>query len=349
MPAQDTGLSSTIPFDLQDIHGSQTFFVHSGTANGARGRPAMTEPVETSGAPTPPESGAPSMAPGRARKKPARAFPTILQAIGLLVLVLVLQGIISFLFLLVDPPSGEFTQHPLALALGNVLAFGLVILIATRRSGVGWRVAYPLSSVSPGALALTAILFLGTVILLSDVDNLTRSVFPPPAALSELFEGLMNTRERPFSSFFLLVVVAPVTEEMLFRGLILRGFLGNYSKRSAILLSALLFAMLHTNPWQFIPTFVAGVLLAWLLVETGSLIPCLFAHAVANGTAWLAGLFPVEIPGFTDGMGGPVQFQPFWLNALGVAFVVTGYMLLRRSFRQKSHPPGDHYRRSPTP
>jgi hypothetical protein len=274
-----------------------------------------------------------------------RPFPTFGKALGLVVLVLVLQVAVGVMALVLDPTSGTYSQHPLALGVANLLAFGIVIVAATRRSGVGFREPYPLSAVPIGVLALTAVLILGTVILLSDIDNLTRSVFPPPQTLIEAFESILNAADHPFSSFFLLVVVAPVTEELLFRGLILRGFLANYSKRSAILLSALLFAVMHTNPWQFISAFVAGVLLAWLLIETGSLLPCLFAHAVANGTAYLAGLMPVEVPGFTDGMGDAVQFQPFWLNALGMALAVGGYVLLRRTFREQARPPDDLYRR----
>lgn len=306
----------------------------------------MADGQESSGAPARSAAGAPaSDDPTPVREVRRREFPTFLQALGLMALALLMQGVVAVAMQLVDPTSGELSQHPLALALANLVAFGVVILGAARMSGVGLRAACPLPPVSGRALVLVAVLFLGTVILLSDVDNLTRSFFPPPALLTELFESLMNTAERPLSSFFLLVVVAPVTEEVLFRGLILRGFLANYSKRRAILLSALLFALMHTNPWQFISTFVAGVLLAWLLIETGSLIPCLFAHAVANGTAWLAGLAPVEIPGFTTGMGDAVQFQPFWLNAVGVAFAVGGYVLLRRAFREQARPPEDLYRR----
>lgn len=308
----------------------------------------MTDSQDTSGHPAAPEAGWPTdsgqgTAPARAPS--TRSYPTFGRALWLVVLVLVLQVTIGLSFMLLDPTAGTYSQHPLALGLGNVLAFGLVIVGATRRSGVDFREAYPLPAASARVLFLTAVLILGSVILLSEVDNLTRLVFPPPAALAEAFEGLLDTRARPVSSFFLLVVVAPVTEEVLFRGLILRGFLANYSKRRAILLSALLFAVMHTNPWQFIATFVAGVLLAWLLVETGSLIPCLFAHAVANGTAWLAGLTTVEIPGFTSSMGDAVQFQPFWLNAVGGAFAVGGYLLLRRAFREETRPPEDLYRR----
>lgn len=308
----------------------------------------MTDNPDTSEPPAAPEVGRPAddgqEATG-ARVRPSPPFPTFWKALGLVVLVLLLQSGMALTALLLDPTSGTYSQHPLTLGFANLLAFGIVILVATRRRGIGFNAICPLSPVSPGTLLLVAVLILGTVILLSEVDNLTRLVFPPPAGLAEAFEELLDTRARPISSFLLLVVVAPVTEEVLFRGVILRGFLGNYSKRSAILLSALLFAVMHTNPWQFISAFVAGILLAWLLIETGSLLPCLFAHAVANGTAYLAGLTRVEIPGFTGGMGDAVQFQPFWLNTVGVAFAVGGYLLLRRAFREAARPPEDPYRR----
>ena len=308
----------------------------------------MTDSQDISERPASPEVGRSTAsvretAPGQVTS--TRYFPTFGKALWLVVLVLVLQVTVGLSLTLLDPTPGAYSQHPFMLGLGNVLAFGLVILGATVRSGVGFREPYPFSAASARVFVLTAVLILGTVILLSEVDNLTRLVFPPPAALAEAFEGLLDTGARPISSFFLLVVVAPVTEEVLFRGLILRGFLANYSKKRAILLSALLFAVMHTNPWQLIPAFVAGVLLAWLLIETGSLLPCLFAHAVANGTAWLAGLTTVEIPGFTSGMEDAVQFQPFWLNAVGVALAVGGCLLLRRTFREAARPPEDLYRR----
>lgn len=312
----------------------------------------MTDSPDTSERTASPEVGRSAddaQGPAGGRVPSTRSFPTFWKALGLVVVVLLLQSGIALTALLLDPTSGTYSQHPLTLGVANLLAFGIVILVATRRGGVGFREPYPLSAVSMRVLALTAVLILGTVILLSDIDNLTRSVFPPPRTLVEAFESIMNTADHPLSSFFLLVVVAPVTEEVLFRGLILRGFLANYSKRRAILLSALLFAVMHTNPWQFISAFVAGVLLAWLLIETGSLLPCLFAHAVANGTAWLAGLTQVEIPGFTSDMGEAVRFQPFWLNAVGVAFVVGGYLLLRRTFREEARPAEDPYRRPGAP
>jgi membrane protease YdiL (CAAX protease family) len=58
----------------------------------------------------------------------------------------------------------------------------------------------------------------------------------------------MNLMTSPFDAVFILVIMAPLTEETLCRGLILNGFLKNYSRRKAMIVSALLFALLHLNP-----------------------------------------------------------------------------------------------------
>jgi hypothetical protein len=90
-------------------------------------------------------------------------------------------------------------------------------------------------------------------------------------------------------------VMAPLLEEMLFRGIVLRGFLQRYSRWQAIVMSALLFGAAHMNIYQFVVGFVMGVVLAWLYERTRSLIPCIALHAAYNTTTllladWLDGL-----------------------------------------------------------
>ena len=266
---------------------------------------------------------------------PERPFPTVLQALGLMLLVLIFQALFAIPFEIVELEEGTpLSRHPGSLAVVNFVAFGAVLAWATRRAGAGLREVYPLKGVGVGRLLVVATLIVGTSILLSDVDNLVRSVFPPPEAIVDLFENVLSTERTPIGAFFALVVVAPVTEELLFRGIILRGFLANYGQRTAIVLSALLFAVIHVNPWQLLPAFAAGLILAWLAVETGSLVPCIFAHAVNNSAGFLAELIPVEIPGFTGGLSGPVEFQPVWLDALGLVLLAVSFTVLRRLFKE---------------
>ena len=127
-----------------------------------------------------------------------------------------------------------------------------------------------------------------------------------------------------------------LTEELLVRGLILRGFLGHYSARKAILASAMFFGVLHLNPWQFIGATALGILFAWWFIETRSMLPCFLGHAFANALPLAATtLLPFEIPGYTSYFR-TVQFQPLWFDLVGVILALVGIWLLIRQFRKSS-------------
>ena len=80
-----------------------------------------------------------------------------------------------------------------------------------------------------------------------------------------------------------LVVIAPLAEELMFRGLCF-ATMGRYALPG----SAALFALAHGLPVLLAPIFVAGLALGWLRVRTGSLYPGLAVHMLLNGIA-LAG------------------------------------------------------------
>lgn len=131
-------------------------------------------------------------------------------------------------------------------------------------------------------------------------------------------------------------MVASLTEELLVRGLILRGFLGHYRARKAILASAIFFAVLHLNPWQFIGATALGVLFAWWFIQTRSMLPCFLGHAFANALPLTASvLLPFEIPGYTSDFR-TVQFQPLWFDLMGLVLGVIGIWLLIHQFRKSS-------------
>lgn len=77
------------------------------------------------------------------------------------------------------------------------------------------------------------------------------------------------------------VLFAPVFEEAVFRGLICTA-LARYSKGFAVVFSALLFAMMHMNIVQGIPTFAIGLVLGYILVRSGSLSACIIIHLLNN-------------------------------------------------------------------
>ena len=88
-------------------------------------------------------------------------------------------------------------------------------------------------------------------------------------------------------TFQALALVTPISEEVLFRGFVLRGLLDRMGVGPAVVASALVFAALHLDAGTIIPIFATGLALGWLYAKTGSLWPCIVAHAGQNALALL--------------------------------------------------------------
>jgi sodium transport system permease protein len=102
-------------------------------------------------------------------------------------------------------------------------------------------------------------------------------------------------REGPEGSlhWWHLVVFAwlpALCEEVTFRGFILTGLQRRFRPRTAVLLSSFLFSLLHMNVFQFVPTFLLGVVLAYLTTRCGSILPSILFHLLYNTILVLSAL-----------------------------------------------------------
>ena len=262
-------------------------------------------------------------------------YPNIPQSIWILIslslLMLVLGVFVGILESFLGFPPAD---HPALLALLNLVAFGLILIVGLKRAKTNLTEICPLRSIRLSLLFPMALTVFGASILISESDNLLRTVLPPPTWFSDYIKSLVSAEISLWGSILSLVVIAPLTEELLVRGLILRGFLSHYSARKAILASAIFFALLHLNPWQFIGATALGILFGWWFIETRSMLPCLFGHAFANALPLAATvLLPFEISGYTSDFG-TVKFHPLWFDLVGLISVVLGIWLLIRQFRK---------------
>ena len=127
--------------------------------------------------------------------------------------------------------------------------------------------------------------------------------------------------------FLLVCVAAPLLEEILCCGIFLRSFLENYSSKKAIVWSAIIFAVLHMNPWQAIPAFVVGYFMGWLFYKTKSLLPSIVVHFLNNVIAYItAGIVGVD---FTYNKLLPWQTN-LALAVLGVLLAVFSVYRIRK-------------------
>jgi membrane protease YdiL (CAAX protease family)/uncharacterized RDD family membrane protein YckC len=84
-----------------------------------------------------------------------------------------------------------------------------------------------------------------------------------------------------------IVVLAPIAEELFFRGFFFAGLRSRWSLWPSALLSGAVFGLVHapTGPTAAIPLAGLGVGLAWLYNKTGSIFPCMLAHFLNNALA----------------------------------------------------------------
>lgn len=101
----------------------------------------------------------------------------------------------------------------------------------------------------------------------------------------QMFEQLMSRRE----GYFVVGLLIPLAEEMVFRGAILRLLLKSFNNHRhwiPIILSAILFAVVHGNEAQMLHAFLLGILLGWLYYRTDSIVPGVVLHWVNNSVAF---------------------------------------------------------------
>jgi membrane protease YdiL (CAAX protease family) len=211
-----------------------------------------------------------------------------------------------------------------------MLAAAGVCWMGWRQRGGALEATYSLRPVPLQMLVAVTVTVLGLSVVLSEADNVMQRFLPTPDWLSEIFERMISGAGSRWGAVFALVVAAPLAEEPIFRGLMLRGFLSRYSPRTAIVTSALLFGAAHLNPWQFVGASVFGVVAGWWVLRSGSLVPALWGHAVENGLPSLTQALGFVIPGYS-GRSDVVLFQPLWFDAAGVWLLGIGLWLTRRA------------------
>ena len=257
-------------------------------------------------------------------------FPTALQAC-LLVVALFLTEVLVYA-LLHDLNRalglGDDAQQALAVVIGN----GLVLSAVLQFKGLGHRELIHASSTSARAtfwLLLLPILLVtpALVLMLGTLNEWLTRLLPLSAWEADAFARMADGS---LAMVLSVCVLAPVLEEMLFRGIVLRSFLLLYPRGAAIAGSALLFGFAHLNIHQFLVALVIGGLSGHLYARTRSLLPSISLHAAFNTAITLLGsVQPDEAAETAEAVGPSVAV---WVGALALG--ATGLWLLLRLLRQ---------------
>ena len=235
----------------------------------------------------------------------------------------VLVGVMGFV-------SPEFAQM-----YGTVISYPLMFIpallyaSAQSRRNEFFETGYALDSSNFGQLGgfrMALIVSVATIATAFIVDSLNGIMPETP----EWFENAMSQiMDAPvWITLISVSLFAPLFEEWLCRGLILRGLLQKTSPAVAIMVSAAFFAVLHMNPWQALPAFLLGVLFGYVYYKTGSLKLTMLMHCVNNTMAVVFSKIPslADAESFADVLS-PWAYAGIFIAC--VAFVAAACVVLR--------------------
>ena len=206
---------------------------------------------------------------------------------------------------------------------GYVMALLLTIRYAVKKSKKQQEASsfnFSFNKIQGWLVPLVIISTLALVVGLERVSNF----IPMSDATQHFFERMI--KKDPFS-IITVVIAAPILEEILCRGVILKGLLKNYSPYKAILISAIFFGVIHMNPWQALPAFCGGLFLGWVFYKTQSVIPGMFIHMTINATASMFLFLPKNKQGFSELFGEPYYIILCIFSAL---IFISGCVLIHK-------------------
>lgn len=264
------------------------------------------------------------------------AYPNLKQSVWLMVLLLVATGLLGWLLHLLGAASDNETRiFEYVGWILNLPVFALLVLYAQRRSGRPWSEVLLFRTVPFKIYLPLFVSIVGLMIILTDLGAFVQYLIPIPKEFLDMLIELMGSKTPFVLAFYVLSIQAPLTEEVLCRGVILGGLLAHGTRQRAILWSAVLFAAMHMNPWQFPGSLILGLVFAWWVVQTGSLLPALFGHALNNFLSLISVRMEIFRP-IED--WGVVEFLPWWLLVCGIVLAAVGLRWFNKIAKREGTP-----------
>lgn len=156
------------------------------------------------------------------------------------------------------------------------MIIGLTYFINRRRK-INLDYSFKVNSLLP--LLMACVCFFG-IGLNVPISKFLTATFEPATAISNPFDKMVI--------FIGSLILAPIFEEIIFRGIILKGLLTSHSPKFAIIASSILFAVSHGKPIQILGALVIGLFLGWIYYKTKSLGTVIILHFTANLSSHIA-------------------------------------------------------------
>jgi membrane protease YdiL (CAAX protease family) len=254
-------------------------------------------------------------------------YPTFWQAANLIVIYIFIQTLIDFPLAVYDYNHGtdwlyqQWVKVPVFL--GSTL---LILYLGYLFSGLSFIQVFSFKLFNLLVIPAMVIIFSGLQYFLNEISIHFEKLLPPPTWFMELFSRLFDSNLGVWGGILRIVIIAPIVEELIFRGIIMSGFTRNYNAVFAIFFSALLFALFHLNPWQFPAAFALGLILGWIRIRTGSVLACIAGHAIHNGLVFLSVLYYNDLKDLSFMQPGDSKNYGIHFGLLAIGIVLVWFL-----------------------
>ncbi len=178
-------------------------------------------------------------------------------------------------------------QHQFALSLGSQLLCFIGIVLTTPNQPV---IKKGSESVSFKSILRYMVMGLGAWLICILITQILTPFFPDYEAINQLF---VNNED--LLRFCVVVIMAPLLEEYLFRGKILAYLKTGFPVKFAILIQALLFASLHALALQKIYSFIMGIIFGIVREKEKNFWSTFIMHMLINLIGWYIGSYAVSM------------------------------------------------------
>lgn len=213
----------------------------------------------------------------------------VVEAVAVLLFMMVVGGLLTSLSLgrIFD---GRPLGQPMLMAIQYVLVSAVTIGVIWHRVGadatrplrvLGLRLKQGLRLVGVGLSGYAA--FLTAMLAIAALVGWLMGDALPMAQTTEEIIGSARTPGEVAIYFVLVCILAPIFEELIFRGYVYGGLRRIMSARGAIIVAAAAFAAVHLNAEAFLVITLIGAMLCYLYERTRSLLPGMIAHGLHNG------------------------------------------------------------------
>ena len=210
--------------------------------------------------------------------------------------------------------------------LGAIFAFDYFIC----RPSIGKKLSFNMSTTNLMTYLLVFPMMFGMMLIAEFITSQIPVTGPFFGPLYDYYTKLMEQMTANTSTMIILAVfLAPVFEEIIFRGIIMKGLINKGMKPlKAILISAVIFGIVHQNPWQFIGAVLLGVVLGMVYHKTKSLLLPMLLHGFNNLVSTVLILY-TDSESFSDAF-----HLPEWIIfTAGIVLFTTFYLLFTRRYR----------------